>query len=171
MKVAVTLKRIIFAGDFGLALVVVVAMLFLVPSNVNVNIAKDIFEISVSVLSIVFSIFFAGLAILITAGDNEFVRFLEEDGSYRSIVWSFKFTLFVLFCALLFAIVLFASVLPFSGPASQYIFPKWLLIAFGFSASYSLFAVFSASLDAIKYAEYRVRFIKIVHPRDNNPDT
>ncbi len=161
MKPSDGLRSVIFAWDFGLSLALMVLVAFLMPNDVTVQIAKDVFEISVSVLAIVFSVFFAGLAVLITAGDNEFVRFLEEDGSYRAIIWTFKFTLFLLFCALLFAIVLFVSVLPFVNTQVVYIFPKWLLVVFGFVTQYSLFAAFNSSLDTIKYAEYRARFIEI----------
>ena len=167
MKPSDALKSVIFSWDFGLSLVLGVLVVLLMHDDVTVQIAKDIFEISVSVLAIIFSVFFAGLAVLITAGDNEFVRFLEEDGAYRAIIWTFKFTLFLLFCALLLAIVLFVSVLPFVNAQVIYIFPKWLLVVFVFLTSYSLFAAFNSSLDTIRYAEYRARFIEITQ-KDND---
>ena len=161
MKTSEAFKSVLFSWDLWCAFGLVVIIAFVVRHDVTAQTAKGIFEISVTVLSIVFSVFFAGLTVLITAGDNEFVRFLEEDGAYREIIWTFKFTLLLLFLALLFAIVLFVSVLPLDD-LHQYIFPRWLLLLFSFITIYSLFTAFNSSLDTIKYAEYRARFIKIM---------
>lgn len=161
MKTSEAFKSVLFSWDLWCALGLVAIMAFVIRRDVEARTAKGVFEISVTVLSIVFSVFFAGLTVLITAGDNEFVRFLEEDGAYRAIIWTFKFTLFLLFFALLFAIALFVSVLSLDD-LRQYVFPKWLLLLFGFITIYSLFAAFNSSLDTIKYAEYRARFIEIM---------
>jgi len=161
MKTSEAFKSVLFSWDLWCALGLIVIMAFVVRHDVTAQTAKGVFEISVTVLSIVFSVFFAGLAVLITAGDNEFVKFLEEDGAYREIIWTFKFTLFLLFFALISAIVLFVSVLPLDD-LQLYTFPKWLLLLFGFITTYSLFAAFNSSLDTIKYAEYRARFIEIM---------
>ena len=143
-----------------MAICIVGIIAFFVPGGITFGMAKDVFEVSITVLAIIFSIFFAALTVLITAGDNQFVQFLEEDGSYRSIVWTFKITLLLLFVALMFSIGLFVTVLNFEGQSGLY--PEWLVLLFAFVALFALFATVSASMDAIKYAEFRAMYLKII---------
>ena len=154
--------------DFCAALLLSIFILFFSPDKIAISFLLDIFGIAISVLSIVFSVYFAALAIIITSGDNEFIDFLEEDGSYSHIIWTFKITLLLLFFALVASIILYVIVLPF-GEAEITIrwFPKWGAIVFCLFSSWSLFAAALATLDAIKYAEYRARFISIINDEEN----
>jgi hypothetical protein len=155
------LNRVLISWDFGISVLITVGLAILIQKDLSVNIVKDVLGVCVSVLAIVFSVFFAALAVLITAGDNEFVKFLEIDGSYTEIIWTFKFSLLILFFALILSIVLFIGVLPYINVQQNYYFPKPLLYAFTFFTVYALFAAVSSSLDAIKYAEYRAKYINI----------
>lgn len=167
MRWQTVLKSIFFSSDFILSVLVVLGIAFFVRGNIPVTTAKEILSACVAILSIIFSVFFAALAIIITAGDNEFINFLEEDGSYTHIIWTFKFTLFLLFVSLIISISLYVTVLPHVELVAQsgmyYYYPKWLMLPFAFLAMWSLFAAFNSSLDAIKYAEYRARFISIMN--------
>lgn len=159
-------KSLFFSWDWLAAFVATLVISFLVPGGVSCLMAKELFSVSTSVLSIIFSVFFAALAVLITAGDNEFIRFLVEDGSYRQIVWTFKVTLLLLFVSLLASIVLFVIVLPYSEQElGNLYYPEWLMLLFSFLALYALFAAINSSLDAIKYAEYRARFLEVVEDK------
>lgn len=155
------IKSLFLSWDWMLALILIVAISYFVPGGISYPMAKEIFGVSITVLAIIFSIFFAALAVLITAGDNEFVRFLDEDGSYRHIVWTFKITLLLLFIALMGSIFLFVTVLPYQQSRGWY--PEWIILIFAFVALYSLFAAINACLDAIKYAEYRARFLEFLN--------
>ena len=165
MKFSTYFRRIIVSWDFGASVILTILLMIVLPQDLPVQIAKEIFEVSISVLAVIFSVFFAAMAILITAGDNDFVRFLEEDGSYRQIIWAFRVTLLMLFIALLISIILYISVLQYIGIEPPYYFPEWLLLIYSFLSVYALFAAFNSAMDAIKYAEFRARFLKIT--RDN----
>ncbi|KAA3646764.1 MAG: hypothetical protein DWQ07_11215 [Chloroflexi bacterium] len=138
--------------------------------GIQYSAAKQIFEVSISVLSIVFSIFFAALAILITAGDDDFINFMEENKNYTKIIGTFKYTLSVLFVGLVFSIVLFISVLDHDlSITPNLIFPKNWLVLHSLVVSYALLATFLSIYDAIKYAEFRARFINITkEKRESN---
>jgi hypothetical protein len=154
-------RSVFISWDMGLACIVLVSALLFLPNDLDVKLAKNLFEVIITVLTVIFSVFFAAMAILVTAGDNEFVRFLEEEGTYTRIMWTFKFTLLVLFVSLIVSLILFMSVLPYQEAAPPFVFPKYLMAAFAFMASYALFATAICSLDAIKYAEFRARFLKV----------
>jgi hypothetical protein len=155
------LKSIFISWDFFAAILVVIALYLFLPSLIPAKIVKPIYEVSISVLSVIFSVFFAALAVLITAGDNEFVRFLEEDGSYMKIIFTFKVTLILLFIALLFSIISFVTILPYTETNIQFVYSKEMVILFAFFALYALFASINSTMDAIKYAEFRAEYLEI----------
>jgi ABC-type uncharacterized transport system fused permease/ATPase subunit len=160
-------KSIFYSWDIYVALLVVISLLFILPSQVPFTATKEIFTVSISVLSIIFSIFFAALAILITAGDNEFVQFLQEHNDYQKIIWTFRMTLLLLFTALIVSIGFFVAGNMYDSQAFFVYFPKWSIVLFGFCVTYALFASLSSTMDAIKYAELRARYIKITKQKEN----
>lgn len=164
------LESIFLSWDWPLAAIITGVLALSLPKGLTYTTANGIFEVSISVLSIVFSVFFAALAILITSGDNEFVRFLENDGLYQGIVNTFRITFASLAIALLAAILLFITSLPPTSSTHSPPYPSLLLIAFGFIGLYSLFAAISASFDIIKYAQFRAQFLQISGPRLNDAD-
>jgi hypothetical protein len=172
MAARVRLRSIALAWDLIGAATVTVALIVVLPSEISLQIAKEIFSVGVSVLAIIFSVFFAAIAIVITAGDNEFVKFLEKDGHYTSIIWTFRSTLVLLFVALLAAIALLIITLPYQA-IEQYPYPAWyfpeaVMLGFGFLALYALFTAASASLDAIKYAQFRARYIELMRSQSDD---
>lgn len=153
--------------DFIASLLVALAVCFLIPDKIKLSVTKDIFEVAIAVLSIVFSIYFAALAVIITSGENDFISFLEEDGSYTHIVWTFKVTLLLLFLALIISIVLYVIVLPDYEVATNIKwFPGWGFAFFSFISSWSLFAAALSTLDSIKYAEFRMRYIILMRDQE-----
>lgn len=148
------------AVDFWAAIAISIAVYFALPSKTEIDFVISIFELGVQVLSIVFSVYFAALAVIITAGDNKFVSYLQRLGVYSNLIWSFKVTLFLLFCALIISMILYVSVLPFSGqPIKDAYFPNWGFALYAFFTLWSLFGAATATLASISYAEYRVKFI------------
>jgi glucan phosphoethanolaminetransferase (alkaline phosphatase superfamily) len=133
---------------------------FIAPYRVNNAFAKDIYGVGISVLSIVFSVYFAALAIIISSSDDSFIMFLEEEGDYTALISSFKFSLSILFFALLYSLIIFSV-------TSAWIVQEckmqsfWYLVGFSLLFLWGLFAAFNATRDSIMYAQYRARFLKI----------
>ncbi len=159
------LKSIFISWDFLTAIAVAIALYLFLPPLLPAKIIKPIYEVSISVLSVIFSVFFAALAVLITAGDNEFVRFLEEDGLYRKIIFTFKVTLILLFVALLFSIGSFVTILPYTETDMQFVYAKEMVVLFAFITLYALLASINSTMDAIKYAEFRAAYLEITQDK------
>lgn len=159
MSLKIRLKRFIFSWDLAAALFSSVLFALLVTQPVSAEIVRDITLLAVSTLSIIFSVFFAALAVLITSGDNEFVKFLQKFGAYTEIVWSYKFTVIVIFVALLFSIVLYVTALFEIPKKIPGVYPVIIVATYIFSAIYALFCTISSAIDAIMYSEYRTKFL------------
>lgn len=161
------IRSLIISWDWVLAIIVIIIIWIFLPSNLTYLMVKDVYGVSINILSIVFSVFFAALAILITAGDNEFVNFLEKDGSYSRIIWTYEFTLILLAISLIFSIIFYVTSLSRAEHATDE-YPTLVLLFFGFMFLYSLFAVFQSSLDIIRYAKCRSRFLMCTDKIDKN---
>lgn len=155
------LKSIFVSWDFLVAAAVAIVLYVLLPPLISAKILKPIYEISISVLSVIFSVFFAALAVLITAGDNEFVRFLEEEGLYQRIIFTFKVTLILLFVALLYSIGSFIAILPYAETDINFVYAKAMVVLFAFITLYALLASINSTMDAIKYAEFRASYLQV----------
>lgn len=161
------LRSIFLSWDIAVASLVTVGLYLWLPPLISANVLKPIYEVSISVLAVIFSVFFAALAILITAGDNEFVRFLEEEGLYRRIIFTFRVTLILLFVALLISIISFVTILPYAEAQTQFLYSKGQVLFFAFISLYALLASVGSTMDAIKYAEFRATFIEITKEHNN----
>lgn len=150
--------RVVRSLDFGIAAIVAIVATGLIPPQVSTSFAKDAFGIGISVLSIVFSVYFAALATIISSSDDDFVEYLQGKGYYSIILWSFKWTLGSLGFALIIAIVLYlvASNQSSNGIGEQ---SGWLTVVFCTIFAYSLVAAFLVAADSLKYAKYRAAYI------------
>ena len=151
-------RDIFLAWDFlGALCVAGLVFVFFAPSVSN-TFVKDLYGVGISVLSIVFSVYFAALAIIISSGDNDFVRYLQSRGYYRNIIDAFKLTLIILFLALIYSIVIYSLTSAWlnRNAGEQNVF--WFIV-FAFCFTYGLFATANSVLNAIKYAEFRVKFL------------
>jgi hypothetical protein len=141
------------------ALLVLVVLFATLPTYVPVQLAKEFFGLSASVLSIVFSVFTAALAVIISSPDDKFVRWLESEGIYRDILFGFKFTLLALFTALVASIGAFSwTVLQIeAGVLVQH--RSGLLIGASL-LTYALVATLLSTLAAIRHAHSRADFLR-----------
>ncbi len=172
MRMEEKIKKIVLSWDFILAIIVTLLTgLYFKKYVMSYEVAREIFGMSITVLSIVFSIFFASLAVLVSSGDNAFIRFLEEEGAYSSIIWTFKFSLILIFIALMFSILLFITVLPFEKYNASGNYPGWIMTIFAFLGSYGLFSVVNAAMDAVTYSEFRIRFTQIMMDEHDEKST
>lgn len=154
----IKLKQIILSWDFLTAVCITAIAFFSLAGELANTLCKEIYNVGISVLSIVFSVYFAALAIIISSSDDEFVRFLEEVGDYSKLITTFKYTLFLLFAALMYSIALFSLTSIWIN--DQFLVqPKIFMLIFAFFFPYSLFAAVSVTVDAIQYAKYRSIFV------------
>ncbi len=166
------LKVVIFSWDTALAIGVIAGLFLTLPASLPLEFARDAYLAAISVLSIIFSVYFAALAVIIASTDDGFVCFLQSRGHYEKLMFSFGLTQLSLFSALIFSIgmYLFASFCIVSGETMQV---KYYFLAFMGLFAYSLLAAFGATKDALKYsrrrAEYLARKAKSkASPNDNS---
>jgi len=152
-------KNIVMSGDFIFSFFVSVIVYFVLPEKVPNEFSRDIYNVGITSLSIIFSVYFAALAIIISSGDNDFIDFFEQEGDYTKLIKNFRYALWLLLIALLSSISLYTttSFLIYQKEVNQV---KYLIVGFSFLSLYGLLATFMAANDAIKYALYRVKFIR-----------
>lgn len=156
------IENVIKSWDLWVSIFVATFFFFLYQDNISLEKCEKIFEVCIAFLSIIFSVYYAAYAVLVASGDDDFIRFLEEDGSYMDIILTFRYTLVLLFVSLFFSISLyFYSLLSLIDGINAS-----LMSVYFFIVMYALFAVVQSSLDAVKYSEYRVRFLKIKKNKD-----
>lgn len=153
-------KSLFLSWDFLMSLTVTGIVYFILPQRLFLNVEKDMASIAIPVLSIIFAVFFAALAIILSSGDDDFIIFLEEENNYSIIVWTFKFTLSIIFAALIFSIVYYASI-SFLLAQGEELHSKYCFTVFTFVFCYSLLCSFNACFDAITYSGFRAKFVNL----------
>ena len=150
----------VFSWDTGCALLVVGIATWILPTQVQGAFAKDVYGVGITVLSTISPMFFAALAIITSLSDNEYIDFLEENGTYSALIEVFGFALSVMLTVLVSSILLyFFTVFQLQNP--HYTQSKFLIICFLGGFSYSLIAGILASVDAIKYLKYRTKYLNL----------
>jgi hypothetical protein len=131
--------------------------------TVSNGLAKDLLGVATSVLAIVFSMFVTALAIIVSSGTDDFIRFLKDEAVWDGLVAGFKLTLFILLASLIFSIALYGITAAQidAGASRQPIL--WLAIEV-FALAWSLFSTASTTHAAIRYSEFRARFLKVTGP-------
>jgi len=151
------LRRILLSWDLLLPLSSSLVLGWWLPEWVPSELAKDYYGIGITVLSILFAVFLAALVVIITASDDDFITFLEETGAYSAIVANFRFSLRLLFVAMMYSLVFYAyTAARISNTVHHQ--AKYFLTVFCFLFLWSLFATFSSTEDAIMYRNYRQKF-------------
>lgn len=155
------LNNIILSWDFIAALSITLLTTCYLPSKINASFCASFYNVGITVLSIIFSLFFAALAIIMASSDNEFIAFLEEEGDFTGLLESFKVTLIALFTSLVYSIVLYIvtdySIKISSEKIGQ---NKLFFLVFEFIFIYSLTATAICVLDTIKFSDFRSKYIK-----------
>ena len=131
----------------------------LCPRVLPVQFLKDVYSGGIAILTIVFSVVFAGISLLASVADASFIRFLEdEDGALGRLLGSFTGTLNVLFGSLIISLVLFAHT-AFAASVQRQDGPRWQFGLFCFALSYSLLSSRLIAQDVIRFATLRAKFI------------
>ena len=152
------LRHIILSYDFFAAVIFSGLSLHFLPSNLKLDFCSSIYSMGITVLSIIFSLFFAALTVVMTSSDNKFVEFMEEDGSFTDLISTFKYTLGLLFTALIYSIILYmySDYSVKNGIETQH---KAFFLMFQFLFSYSLISTVLSAKDSIIFSQFRIRFL------------
>lgn len=153
------IRKYLLSLDTIVALVLSIVGCLVLPRWVDVGQCKDIFNIGISVLSIVFSIFFASLAFIISSSDDEFVLFMEQNSGFTTLINTFKITLWSLFIALIYSLVMY-SIATFKI-VDELFYHCSVVCSFIFVFFYSLTATMMSTKDSIRYAQKRAQFVLI----------
>jgi hypothetical protein len=152
---------IIAGWDFIISILVFVLIYIFVPEYMEMKFTLSFYNIGISVLSIVFSVFFAALAIIVSASDNEFIDFMEENGHFTHLIWTFRFTLFLLFLSLVYSIILYMCTNYYIETYTE----KWYQHSIFFSIfsmlfTYSMVATVMGVNNSIKFTGFRLQYLK-----------
>ena len=163
----------ILGYDFIIAVIATGVSFYYIPEYIDMKFALSFYNIGISVLSIVFSVFFAALAIIVSASDNDFIDFMEEDGSFSTLIWTYKFTLFALFVSLVYSIVLYVSTNYYLDGVRIQENEFWtqhsvFFLIFELLFIYSLVSTVMGVKNSILFTEYRLRFLK--HKKSDKKD-
>jgi len=159
------IREVIISWDTFFALIVAVVAFLLLPNQVAGTYAKDAYLVGITVLSTIAPMFFAALAIITSLSDNDFIDFLEEDGTYSALLQDFGYSLSMMLAILVVSILLYFYT-QYELLNASYTQPQIVVVFFMFGFSYALFAGFLASNDAIKYLKYRTRYLSIKNKKD-----
>ncbi len=156
------IKRIkrLFSVDLFISILISVVSFFILENEYPICIIGDIAEVCISVFSIIFAIYFAGLSLLITGSDNEFIKFLEEENQFTELLWTYKVTILILFVSLLNSLGFYILISLNKASEVELVIPRWAFIIFLFITSYGLLAALYSIFDALKFSHYRAIFLK-----------
>lgn len=161
---------ILLSWDTAGAVAIGASLWWLLPSSLQADFCKDLYGIGISVLSILFSLFAAALALIMTSPDDEFVRFMEEEGDYTFLVGTFRITLVSLFSALMVSLVWYGATAFNLSAGVQKTQGKIWMVVFSAVSVYALLAALLSMIDSIRYAEKRVGFLRESSSGDTKPD-
>jgi hypothetical protein len=155
-------KALIKSWDFMFALLSVIITYFLLPEYINMKFALSFYNVAMTVLSIIFSLFFTAMAIIMSSSDNDFIEFLEQNNTFSELLWSFKVTLFILFLSLVLSIILYSGTSYWIETNSDEVWYQnsKLLMTLQFSFLYGMIATWFCIMDTVKFSKYRAIFLK-----------
>lgn len=158
------IKSVIISWDFIVTILVTVITYRIVPEYLNMKFLLSVYNIGITILALIFSLFFAALAIIMSSSENDFIDFLEEENLFSELLWSFKVTLIMLFISLIYAIILYTGT---SYYIETYNSIVWLQNEILFLILVALFTYSMASTcisvhDTIKFSEYRSKFDRFI---------
>lgn len=157
------ISNLILSWDFVISIILTLATASALPSYLSLEFCKSFYNVGITVLSIVFSIFFAALAIIMASSDNDFIEFLEEKSSFSNLLLTFKITLVSLFFSLVYSIILYVGTDYYiSNLQSKTVFQhKIFFLVFEFLFCYSLIATALSVKDTMIFSKYRNQFLSI----------
>lgn len=161
-------KALINSWDFIIAIICAIITSYLLPEYINMKFALSFYNVAMTVLSIIFSLFFTAMAIIMSSSDNDFIEFLEESNTFTELLWSFKVTLFILFMSLILSIILFSGTSYWIETKNNEVWIQHsnILIILEFFFIYGMLATWFCIMDTVKFSQYRSIFLK--NSKQNN---
>lgn len=153
------IRKYLFSFDFVIALILSFIVFYKLNKEVSYDLSKDLLSVGINILTLIFSIFFAALAFMISSSDDEFVAFLEEENMFTTLVNSFKWTLWSLFIALAYCIILYISITYEHDLYPNCMVNRYFILLYCFTFFYALIATLLSTSDAINYAQRRIKFV------------
>ena len=155
------LKHIFFSWDFVAALSIFIFGLFVLPHQIYAQEAINIYQVGVTTLSLIFSIYFASMAFILSSSDDDFVLFLEEKEHFTYLIESFSYTLKGVFISLMYSLFFLIMNFFVEENVAVAINNKLIISLFLLIGSYSLFCVIGTTMDSIKFVKFRIDYLKI----------
>ncbi|GAB3890067.1 hypothetical protein [Spirosoma agri] len=151
------IESYILSYDTILGLIALILGVLFVPDKIENSVCVAIYGTAIAVLSIIFSIFFASLAVILAFPDNEFIVFIEKGNKlFSRMLAYFKATLFILFISLIFNIVIYIHA-SLNGSNTEHNRPIFLTFLFVFT--YSLIATITAVIVTLKLTQSRSDYL------------
>jgi hypothetical protein len=163
------ISNIVLSWDFVIGIVLTLVTALILPSYLELEFCKSFFSTGITVLSIIFSIFFAALAIIMASSDNDFIEFLEENGDFTALLDTFKITLVMLFISLIYSIFLYVitdynlTTLKCEVIKQH----KTYFLIFEFLFCYSLLATGLSVKDTIIFSNFRANYLSKIKQSNN----
>lgn len=160
------LGKIILSYDFIISLTLAIGIRIALCNDISLIFARDLYSTAISIFSIMFSVYFAAIAIMSSSNDNEFAKYLIKEGLYTEIVWTQRYTLYTILVSLLTAFIFYGICAYKLGDVPEsnkhlYTFSRDQLVVSIAILTYGLLAAFSVASDAIRYAHYRSAFLDV----------
>jgi ABC-type uncharacterized transport system fused permease/ATPase subunit len=155
------LKAILKGWDLWTAIIFTIIVSYFLPDYINMKFTLSFYNVAMTVLSIIFSLFFTAMAIIMSSSDNDFIEFLEQKNTFTELLWSFKLTLLVLFISLISSILLYTGTSYWLETYSDKIWfqNKYLLLFLLLIFSYGMAATWACIMDTIRFSKYRSEFL------------
>ena len=156
------LKALFLSWDFGISILITAITFYHIPNYIDMKFTLSFYNVLMTVLSIIFSLFFTAMTIIMSSSDNDYIEFLERENIFSELLWSFKFTLLTLFISLLISILLYSGTSYWLSTYSsfEWLQNKILLLIIEFMFLYGMFATWLCILDTIRFSKFRIKFLK-----------
>lgn len=162
------LRDILLSYDTFLALLLTLIVAYFLPDDIKASFCSSFYSLGVTVLSIIFSLFFASLAIIMASPDNDFISFLEEDRHYTALMTTFKVTLAMLFVSLSYSIIMYVYSDYWVKEDSNATQNKGWFLGFVFLFTYSMVASVLSVKDTVMFSVFRIKYIN--HKKENEKE-
>ncbi len=151
------IENIVLSWDTFFGMIATIISILCFPDTIKNDFCSSIYGTAIAVLSIIFSIFFASLAVLMSFQDNEFIAFIERPQRiFSRLLQYFKITLGALFVSLVYTIFVYIYSTYHKDNSLN---SKSLFCIFIFLFAYSLFATGLSIIVTLKLTTGRATFI------------
>lgn len=157
------IRSILVGWDFWVAFLTALLTYYVLPDYINMKFSLSFYNVAMTILSIIFSLFFTAMAIIMSSSDNDFIEFLEKRKTFTELLWSFKFTLLILFASLIFSIFMYSGTSywleTYEENKAVWLQNKVFVISLEFLFIYGMLATWLCIMDTVKFSKYRSQYL------------